>query len=89
MNERYQRQRQAQREAAAAAAASTSGGVTEGKKSPMTAGGGVASGTGAIPNLDESVAALTVQRLDRIHLPFLVVSSNKKTVIDCNISKDK
>ncbi|KAH9280458.1 Transcription factor Dp-1 [Echinococcus granulosus] len=47
------------------------------------------SGTKALANLDESVAALIPHRLDRIPLPFLVVSTLKKTVIDCNISKDK
>ncbi|VDM18626.1 unnamed protein product [Hydatigera taeniaeformis] len=47
------------------------------------------SGTKSHTNLDESVAALIPQRLDRISLPFLVVSTLKKTVIDCNISKDK
>lgn len=40
-------------------------------------------------NVDENVAALIPQRLDRISLPFLVVSTNKKAAIDCNISKDK
>uniref|UniRef100_A0A5K3F721 E2F_TDP domain-containing protein n=2 Tax=Mesocestoides corti TaxID=53468 RepID=A0A5K3F721_MESCO len=71
LNERYQRQRQAQREANEAAAAS---GVSP-RKSPAS--------------LDKSVAALVPQRLDRIPLPFLVVSANRKAVIDCNISKDK
>lgn len=69
MNERYQRQRQAQREANEAAAS--------------------ISGTKSLTSLDESVAALIPQRLDRIPLPFLVVSTLKKTVIDCDISKDK
>ncbi|VDO03054.1 unnamed protein product [Rodentolepis nana] len=40
-------------------------------------------------NLDENVAALIPQRLDRIPLPFLVVSTNRKAAIDCNISKAK
>ncbi|EUB62829.1 Transcription factor Dp-1 [Echinococcus granulosus] len=37
------------------------------------------SGTKALANLDESVAALIPHRLDRIPLPFLVVSTLKKT----------
>lgn len=40
-------------------------------------------------SVDENVAALIPQRLDRIPLPFLVVSTNRKATIDCNISKDR
>lgn len=73
MNERFQRQRQAQREANEVANAATAG--SSDKKSPN--------------NLDEIVTTLIPQRLDRIPLPFLVVSTSKTTVIDCNISRDK
>lgn len=73
VNERFQRQRRAQRTVSDPANAEVMG--SSALKPPN--------------NLDESVTTLIPQRLDRIPLPFLVVSTSKSTVIDCNISRDK
>nr|VZI09161.1 unnamed protein product [Spirometra erinaceieuropaei] len=82
INERYKRQRQAQREAAAL---STASGAADTEHHTDVGG---ATGKPST-TMEMTVAALTPQKLDNIPLPFMIVSTNRKAVIDCNISSDK
>ncbi len=84
INERYQRQKQQEQNTANAnnVAAKSAGAPGD---SPQTA-----ALNGTADSLEASVAALNPNhRIDRIRLPFLVISTNKKAVIDSNISNDK
>lgn len=98
INERYQRQRQAQQQAAAAAiVVVTAAGTTDGAASSAlerNSFGEIDASTGVVKGsptkiLTQAANTLKSQTCDRIELPFLVISTNRKTVIDCNISNDK
>lgn len=81
INERYHRQRQAQQRLESTAA------IQQTQQTDVVA---VAAVVEQQPSLEESMASLNPHhRIDRIHLPFLIVSTNRKAVIDCNISNDK